>query len=437
MTKSSRRDLFKQAVLFGISLPIGLTAETRSALALVLGMERTECHPTRLNRPVCPQGAPPESASFIDPTVTITGAEHITLDQHVYIGPFTRLHASSNAEIHIGAETNAQDNVAVLTTFGRDAVSQRRVTALGLHNADGVQIAERCILAHGVTVKGPSRLGVGADPHHEIFLSFGSEVDGAILERNTQVSQLARVGPGVRLHSGYVVLPGKNVTTQEEADNVHLGKVRLITEADMVFAEAVIEVNTAFAREYTRLFYDRPSNVNGINYNPGNSSFNPDRNLPKLGGVLTRLPSFRNRVIGAVAMADTLDRLTSVMGERISLRADEGTPFHVGHVHLMRDDVIFHALEETDLQIGHNVTYGHQAIVHGGLGMLHNGEMIPTVIDDDVTLKSQSIVFTSRIGRGCIIGEKSAVLNSVLTPGTVIPDRVIYQNNTIFGAVEW
>jgi carbonic anhydrase/acetyltransferase-like protein (isoleucine patch superfamily) len=69
--------------------------------------------------------------------------------------------------------------------------------------------------------------------------------------------------------------------------------------------------------------------------------------------------------------------------------------------------------------------------------MLHNGEMIPTVIDDDVTLKSQSIVFTSRIGRGCIIGEKSAVLNSVLTPGTVIPDRVIYQNNAIFGAVEW
>ncbi len=435
MTKISRRDLFKQAGLFGVSLPIVFTAESRSALALT--MKGAEYHPTGLNRPVCPQGAPPESASFIDPTVTITGAEQITLDQHVYIAPFARLHASSKAQIHMGAETNAQDNVAILAEFDRDAISRRRVAALGLHNDEGVQIAERCILAHGVTVKGPSRLGVGDDPHPEVFLSFGAEVDGAILERNTQVSQLARVGPGVRLRSGYVVLPGKNVTMQEEADNVHLGKVRLITEADMVFAEAVIEVNTAFAREYTHLFYDRPSNVKGINYNPGNTSFNPHRNLPTLGGVLIRLPGFCNRVIGAVTLADTLDRLTRVIGERISLRADEGAPFHVGHVHLMCDEVIFHALEETDLQIGHNITYGEQVIVHGGLGKLPTGEMVPTVIEDEVTLKSQSIVFTSRIGRGCLIGEKSAVLNSVLTPGTVIPDRVIYQNNAIFGAVEW
>jgi carbonic anhydrase/acetyltransferase-like protein (isoleucine patch superfamily) len=437
MTKMSRRDLFKQAALFGISLPIILTAKSRSALASALTFKSAESHPTRMNQPVCPRGAPPESASFIDPTVTIAGAEHITLDEHIYIGPFAQLYASRNAEIHIGAESNAQDNVAIQAEFARDAVSQGRVAALGLRNHDGVQIAERCILAHGATVKGPCRLGVGDDLHPEVFLSFGAQVDGAILERNTHVSQLARVGPGVRLRSGYVVLPGKNVTTQEEADNINLGKVRLITEADIAFAEAVIEVNTAFAQEYTRLFYDRPSNVKGINYNPGNTFFNPRRNLPTLGGVLTRLPSFRNRIIGAVAMADTLDRLNSVMGERISLRADEGTPFHVGHIHLMHNDVIFHALEETDLQIGHNVTYGEQVIVHGGLGMLSGGEMVSTTIDDDVILKSQSIVFRSRIGRGCIIGEKSAVINSVLIPRTVIPDRVIYQNNAIVGAVEW
>src|SRR6266567_4690893 len=105
MTKSSRRDLFKQAALFGISLPIGLTAETRSALAWVLTVKSTESHPTWLNRPVCPQGAPPESASFIDPTVMISGAENITLGQLVYIAPFARLLASRNAGIHIGAES--------------------------------------------------------------------------------------------------------------------------------------------------------------------------------------------------------------------------------------------------------------------------------------------------------------------------------------------
>jgi carbonic anhydrase/acetyltransferase-like protein (isoleucine patch superfamily) len=270
-----------------------------------------------------------------------------------------------------------------------------------------------------------------------VFLSFGAAVDGAILERNTQVSQLARVGPGVRLRSGYVVLPGKNVTTQEEADNVNLGKVRLITEADIVFAEAVIEVNTAFAREYTRLFYDRPSNVRGINYNPGHSSFNETRSLPRLGGVQTRAPGFRNRIIGAITLADTLERLSSVMGERISLRADEGTPFQVGHVHQMDDNVIFHALEHTDLHLGNNIKYGEQVIVHGGLGTTPSGGPLPTVIEDNVTLKDQSIVFQSHVGSGCVIGEKSAVLNSVLAPGTVIPDRVIYRNNVFFGVVEW
>jgi hypothetical protein len=44
-------------------------------------------------------------------------------------------------------------------------------------------------------------------------------VDGAWLEQNTAVSVFARVGPGVRLRSGMQVLPGKNVTTQAEADD--------------------------------------------------------------------------------------------------------------------------------------------------------------------------------------------------------------------------
>ena len=436
MRKISRRGLIKQATVLGVTAPIAITAGPGSVLAWT-ATAGTGSHPTEQNRPVCPQGAPPESASFIDPTVMISGAENITLDQLVYIAPFARLFASSDAGIHIGAESNAQDNATILSTYQRDDDSRKRIAALGLHEQDGVQIGEQCILAHGATVKGPAVLGAGHDPHPQVFLSFGAEVDGAILERNTQVSQRGRVGPGVRLRSGFVVLPGKNVTTQEEADNVQLGKVRLIVEGDMIFAEAVIEVNISFAREYTRLFYDRPSNVRGINYNPGHSSFNETRSLPTLSGVQTRLPSFRNRIIGAVTLADTLDRLSGVMGERIALRADEGTPFLVGHVQQMDDNVIFHALEHTDLHLGNNITYGEQVLVHGGVGTTPSGGPLPTVIDDHVTLKDQSIVFQSHVGSGCVIGEKSVVLNSVLAPGTVIPDRVVYRNGVIFGAVEW
>ncbi|SMB99428.1 hypothetical protein SAMN00120144_0191 [Hymenobacter roseosalivarius DSM 11622] len=59
--------------------------------------------------------------------------------------------------------------------------------ALGI---EGVEIGKRVILAHGSMVKGPARIGLEGttipsypDSDHEVFLSFGSEVDGAILEK--------------------------------------------------------------------------------------------------------------------------------------------------------------------------------------------------------------------------------------------------------------
>jgi carbonic anhydrase/acetyltransferase-like protein (isoleucine patch superfamily) len=429
MIKISRRELIQQITLFGMSLPI-----INGSLNIMVkgGKGSEEHHPVSSARPVCPHEAAPEVATFIDPTVTITGAEQITLGQRIYIAPFARLLAGE-AAIYIGSETNVQDNVTIFSTCERDASTEQCIASLGLHQKSGVVIADQCVLAHGATVKGPAHIGIGKG-NIPAFLSFGSEVDAAILERNTTVSPLARVGPGVRLRYGYVALPGKNITTQAEADNLSLGKVRLATESDIAFSETVIEVNRAFAQAYSRLFYDNPTNVQGINFNPAPTFFLLKRSLPKMQGMLTRLPRFRNRIIGAVYTADTFDQINHALGQRISLRADEGTPFYVGHIHLMRDDVIFHALEHTDLHIGNNVTYGEHVIVHGGSRQPGNE---PTVIEDNVTLKNQSIIFRSHIGQGSTVGEKSAVINSVILPGTVIPDRVIYLNNTIFGEVEW
>ncbi|MBA2448208.1 MAG: acetyltransferase [Chloroflexi bacterium] len=447
----SRRDLIKRASSLGVvlCLPHLPTSFARTSFATSLRSEQAEgSHPTELNRPVCPFGAAPETASFIDPTARIAHADHVTLGQHVYIGPFASLLADEHAEIEIGEESNVQDNVRIYGSLHRSADDEARVRALGLHA--GVEIAERCILAHGATVKGPAQLGVGGGPiaanpdeHQEVFLSFGCEVDGAILEQNTGVSALARVGPGVRLRSGFTVLPGKNVTTQAEADDPDLGKVRRIVEDDVAFNEAVIEVNVGFAQEYTRMFYLDASSVRGINLNPGLTAFNPARHAPILDpGLPSRVPEFRNRIIGAVYLSDSLNRLDAVMGERISLRADEGDPIQLGHIHSMGDDVIFHALEESDVSVGDNVLYGERVIVHGGgrrvLGEQSIGdEEEPTFIGDEVTLKDQSVVFRSQIARGCSIGTKSAVVNSELPPRTVIPDRVIYLNNAIFGPVEW
>lgn len=416
------------------------------------------CRPSTENRPVCPGKGAKETSNFVDPTVLVTRYRNVRLEGRVYVGPFAKLLGGRDAPITIGEESNAQDGVTITAAPDR---GDNHPDFNDLDEDEGVEIGERVILAHGASVKGPAQLGVegpdvagNTDAKPEVFVSFGAQVDGAILERNTQVSALARVGPGVRLRSGHVVLAGKNVDSQAEADDLSLGKVRTITAADIMFAEAVIEVNVSLARQYSRLARKARSNVRGINYDPGNSSFNPERDLPRtrsqglepgtnpegcIDGTPTRRPTFRNRIIGDVCLADPASRLSDVMGSQISLRADEGDPLGFGTIRRMGTGFISHALEETTVTVGDNVLYGRRAIVHGG-GRRQDGRgrgTESTVVEDDVVLGDRSVTFRSLVGKGSTIGFKSAVVSSQLAPGTQIPDRVIYVNNTVAGSVEW
>ena len=444
-------------LLAGLTVGAALVAAVPASAEPGLG-----CRPTEGNRPVCPAGAPPELANFLDSTVTVEEAENVFLGGRVYVGPFAKLIAGDDAPIHIDDEANVQDSVRILAEGGGDDGDDRDYPLRnGLDEEEGVEVGDRVILAHGATVKGPAKIGIGGgdidpdpDDDQEVFVSFGTEVDGAVLQRNTGISALGRVGPGVTLKSGFIVLPGKNVTTQAQADNPALGKVRLITAADVAFSEAVIEVNVALAREYSRLAYESRSNVRGINFDPGNTFFNPDRDLPNTnaevpppgtefeecdGGQETRRPGFRNRIIGEVCLEDSVERLDSVMGSEVSLRADEGEPLSFGHIDSMGSGFISHALEETTVEVGERVRYGRGAIVHGG-GRRQDGGgrgSESTFIEDDVRLQPLSVTFRSFVGRGSHIGYKSAVVSSELAPGTRIPDRVIYLNNAVFGRVEW
>ncbi len=399
------------------------------------------CSPAGADVPVCPADAPADTASFLDPSAEVVGGRHVTLDERVYVGPFAQLVASEEAPISVGAESNVQDNVSVIGARELVEGPQHGAGAAG----GGVEIADRVILAHGSSVIGPARIGVGgggipADPDddQEVFLSFGSQVDGAVLEQNTGISALGRVGPGVTLRSGTLVLPGKNITTQAEADDPALGKVRAINEADVAFNEAVIEVNVAFAREYTELYREDPDALYGVNVDAGGTEFNPDRDLPDFAGEDLAVPGHRNRVIGEVDFADPFGHFDDVTGDDISLRADEGEDFSVGHIAGMGDDVIFHALEDTDLVVGDDVTYGEGVIAHGGGRVVVAGQPEePTVIGDGVTLEDEAVVFRSTIGEGATIGERSAVVGTDLAAGAVVPDRVIILNGEEFGAVEW
>jgi carbonic anhydrase/acetyltransferase-like protein (isoleucine patch superfamily) len=355
--------------------------------------------------------------SFVDPTANFVNREHVSLGQLVYVAPFARLYAGPDREhaIVLGHETNIQDSVMLTAAGG------------------SIYLGEQVIVAHGAVVKGPARLGMeGHCPDGGVvcpsFVGFNAEVDGAIIEKDAMVLSLARVAPGVTIPSGRSVLPGKNVVSNAEV----AAKTVPVTEADRAFMQGVIEVNVAFARQYTQLAAEDSSNVSGINYDPGNTAFNPTRELPTLNGKRTRDPGFRNRIIGDVRLADEQPMLDRVLGSRISLRADEGEPFEVGSITTMDDQTTFHALEHSHLQLGARGHYGTHSLVHGG----PNSED-PTSTGANFVLGDQAVFFRSRAGSNCRIGAKSLVQQSNLTDGTVISDHTVIINNEVVGRVEW
>ncbi|OCQ97282.1 acetyltransferase [Nostoc sp. MBR 210] len=426
--------MFKPRAIFrafnAIFLAIVIVTQIYTQPALASG---GTCNPTVANLPVCPSTAPSASASFIDPTATVTNPTNITLGEKVYVAPFASLNAT-NAPISIAADSNVQDQV--------------KITASGT----GVDIGPRVIMAHMATIKGAAKIGTQGstgpftDPVSntqfsntvpETFLAFNCEIDGATVERNTVVNFLARVGPGVTLPAGKVVLPGKNVTTNLEATSGLLGKVANLTQADIALMEGIIEVNEAFAQGYTDLARADLTNVTGINYAPV-TAFNSG-GLPQIGGVSTRDPNFRNRIIGNITFQDSLATLNYNLANRISLRADEGEPFNVGQIAGMANDVVFHALETTSLTVGNGVGYGPRALVHGGRQVVNGVANGPeTSIGDAVGLGPNSVIFRASIGNRSAIGQKSAVFNSTLAPRTHVRSRVIYADNgSLISRVEW
>ena len=281
-----------------------------------------------------------------------------------------------------------------------------------------------------------------------MFVSFGAEIDRATIEKNTSVSALSRVGPGVRLRSGRATVPGANITTQAQAD-AQIGspgaKVTCVTQANVEFAEAVIEANEEFAKGYSEIARRSINNVKGISIDP-NTEFSEGEQKPRFSstgpstGQEVTDPTFRNRIIGQIFLQDSKDGLSSKMGNRVSLRADEGKDILVGPVRSMANNVIFHALEKSkdprfsteNFTIGNNVTYGDSALVHGGLAIGSDGkESFPgTSVGNDVTLGRNSVVFRATIAPAKSIGEKSAVINSPLLPTDPnIPARKIFLNN--------
>lgn len=374
--------------------------------------------------------------SFVDPTAT--GFEDAELGELDYVAPFAVAESGDDDDggpITIGDESDVQDSVLLDAERG------------------AVDIGEQVILAHGSAVLGPASVGENGrcprDPvteerpsHCPSFVGFNAVVDGAIIEKDAMVIHLARVAPGVRIPSGRKVLPGRFVRSQREVSK----KTALVDAADRQFMADVIKVNTEFAEAYTELAAEDPSNVFGINLNP-DTPLN-DEVLPSFAGLPTSDPGFRSRIIGDVRLADGKQAASAKMGDSISLRADEGSPFRIGtigspggdydHAHGapghsqpgMADRHTMHALEHTELELGDDGVYGFHSLVHAGPAF------DPTRTGDGFTLGDLSVFFNSSAGNGVTVGAKSLVQQASLDSGDSVP-RCTVQIGTKRTPVEW
>ncbi|MEO1690107.1 MAG: ribulose bisphosphate carboxylase small subunit [Cyanobacteria bacterium J06631_6] len=110
-----------------------------------------------------------------------------------------------------------------------------------------------------------------------------------------------------------------------------------------------------------------------------------------------------------------------------SIRADEGTPFHIGESSNIQDGVVIHGLEQgrvagdDDRQysvwIGKNTCITHMALIHG-----------PAYIGDECFVGFRSTVFNAKVGNGCIIMMHALIQDVEIPPGKYVPSGAVIVN---------
>jgi SulP family sulfate permease len=110
-----------------------------------------------------------------------------------------------------------------------------------------------------------------------------------------------------------------------------------------------------------------------------------------------------------------------IVGERAhiaadtSVRADEGSPFHIGANTNLQDGVVLHALKDKRvlvagepwaIYVGKNVSIAHDALVHG-----------PCYIGDETFVGFKAVVHDAVVGAHCFIGIGAVVV------GVEVPDH--------------
>jgi carbonic anhydrase/acetyltransferase-like protein (isoleucine patch superfamily) len=360
----------------------------------------------------------PATGTFIDPTTVIRGVRRVTIGSQDYVGPFVSLTAMNGGIISMGNGSNVADNVAIT------AIGQRA----------SVTIGDQVIVAHNATVKGPAAIGApGGAP---TFVGFNAIIDGATVEAGAMVSGLAKVAPGIVIHTGFNVLPGMYIQTQAQADDTSLGKVVPVTLADILSLYNVLHVNQILAAGYAKQTVLSPKSVRGVGPSPPLPPSQPGPSTPVLAGVPTTAPAFRDRIIGDAWMTNSLRQLDRIMGRDDSIRADEASPFFIGKIARMANRVTIHGLESTNLVSGRGDTFGFHSVIHGGSDSGTDLEAT-TVLGSGVRIGAWDTIFRSQIGNNCVIRPYAYIEASQLAPGTVVPRGAIIIDNQYLWRVQW
>jgi carbonic anhydrase/acetyltransferase-like protein (isoleucine patch superfamily)/uncharacterized membrane protein YoaK (UPF0700 family) len=102
-----------------------------------------------------------------------------------------------------------------------------------------------------------------------------------------------------------------------------------------------------------------------------------------------------------------------------SIRADEGTPFHIGPNTNVQDGVVMHALKDKHvivadeawaIYVGKNVSIAHDALVHG-----------PCYIGDRTFIGFKAVVHDAVVGANCFVGIGAVVVGVEIPDGRFVP----------------
>ena len=319
--------------------------------------------------------SPIANDSFISPLVELYG--NIEVGQRTYVAPNTVISAGEALSISLGDENNCQDNAYLFAEHGN------------LVFGDMVSIAHQAVI-HDSVVGDFTFFGFRSR-------TISSEIgEGAMILHNTIVEN-------VTIAPNRIVPSGAWIRTQAQADALNE-----LAPENVEFMHEVQHVNVGFARAYIDL-YEKVgrSPLEDIGPNPV-TSFNPVSTEPQLGERL-RMAELVN-IVGDVRIGENC-----ALGQRTSIRADEGTPIVIGRRARIRSRVTFHALVGTSVTVGENAHIGDECVIHGPLTIGNNFTAedgcvaIYATIEDNVSMRAGSTVAS----------------NIVLREGTIVPESTV------------